>query len=643
MGRSAGRRAARYAGRNAGRSACGWALGSLVIILSLLTPAEGSSGEQPEPAESINVEEAMATYGTMTEWIRAWETPSEHAMPAGSGGVWIGLRWGGRLMGRDSHVETILESTPSPRTLTAPMRGAMSRAREAAVGRDGDAIERARRAERFQEVPSALEVQFALEPKRIRGATAAGLAEQVRPGLDGVLLRLDGEMHAIFPAEMMLQEQGPGGALETFGFEHDLSGAELNARLADGRIRAWRFAVLHLAQASPDDPPMVLHRGSRVVPLSAIDQAELESFAANLAEHLEGRLWPGEQPLGLMGTYLADVDRFDPLTARGADQALAAYALARYAAVRDQRRPDRARRAREAAWRIMNELAARVHVDDRVAPAAPAAGPIDSMGTAAMILLALDRLEGTGELTAEVASLRQIAMNAVRAAWDAESESFAEYVSPPERAACALALESREAVDVLWRETPFDMQPSLLPWIGLAELRLAGSDGEIKSATGLRGLRTRLWETQITGIDSSRRDPATRGAYDLVGALPLEGEALPDWSAARPVAFLAAMLRDERLTTSADGELMREIVNLTRAMRFLRQLSIREADRYRLPDPERAMHGVRGSLLSDRLPPAASAMTLVALAELLASFDAIENRLADANAEPRSTNSGSNR
>jgi len=79
------------------------------------------------------------------------------------------------------------------------------------------------------------------------------------------------------------------------------------------------------------------------------------------------------------------------------------------------------------------------------------------------------------------------------------------------------------------------------------------------------------------------------------------------------------MLGDSVLTP--DGQRFNEILLLQATMRFLRQLQIREADRYRVRVMSSAQGGVRVGLTSQLVSPEATAMTVLAGSEFLRSLD----------------------
>ena len=105
---------------------------------------------------------------------------------------------------------------------------------------------------------------------------------------------------------------------------------------------------------------------------------------------------------------------------------------------------------------------------------------------------------------------------------------------------------------------------------------------------------------------------------------------MPTWQGARPLAFLASMMGDERLTSGGllSGEVPGEIARLLDSIRFLRQLAAGEPEGHMYKDPERAAWGVRKSLWDQMMEPGATAMTLIAVCETLRSVERVADRAA---------------
>jgi hypothetical protein len=161
--------------------------------------------------------------------------------------------------------------------------------------------------------------------------------------------------------------------------------------------------------------------------------------------------------------------------------------------------------------------------------------------------------------------------------------------------------------------------PAQLPWIGFAEIELSAmsGDGEIPSAIALRDARELIWRNQLTPADAGAENA------DLIGGIVFTQarNPLPSWHSARAIAFPAAMLGDERLTDA--DELGAEIMRLVSALRFIKQLTVDEYAAAMHVDPRGTIGGVRSALWDARMPPSASAMSLIAVTEMIRSLDAL--------------------
>jgi hypothetical protein len=182
-----------------------------------------------------------------------------------------------------------------------------------------------------------------------------------------------------------------------------------------------------------------------------------------------------------------------------------------------------------------------------------------------------------------------------------------------------------EAIRDVIRNTPPNGLVATMPWVGWG--LLPGND--LPAAPALREMRSQLWQHQLKAQDLSPDAP------DLAGGIVFttSRQPLPTWQAARPLAFVATMLGDRRLTE--EQEINSETVRLLEALRYLRQLTASEAEAHMYKDPARAIGGVRASLFDQRMPPEATAMTLLTVCETIRSLEAIKQRQAKAKEEQK--------
>jgi hypothetical protein len=342
----------------------------------------------------------------------------------------------------------------------------------------------------------------------------------------------------------------------------------------------------------------------------------MQRFANTLASNILSRHWPGDEALGLMGTLRPWVgDYAEPVIAAPRSQALAALALVRWAELGDG---SKARRV--VAGALLEELAA---IDpDEDDPALEISG-------AAMTLYAINEAVRTGVwgesgVPGAIAALRTRCQIAVEFAIDQPDQ-----LAAPSLALIACAAASDDAIDqstteqivrTLMRESPPQELPALSPWIGWAELALHRDGSHIPSAIALREHRSILWRHQISGIGIGASDP------DLIGGIVFTSSRHPEpnWQTARALALIATMLGDARLTKT--DERLPEIVRLTRAVRFLMELTIDETDAALVPSSgSTAIGAVRMSLTDHRCPLDSTAMTLLTMCETIEAFDKIES------------------
>jgi hypothetical protein len=164
-----------------------------------------------------------------------------------------------------------------------------------------------------------------------------------------------------------------------------------------------------------------------------------------------------------------------------------------------------------------------------------------------------------------------------------------------------------------------------MPWLGSAELRLAELKGQrdVPAAVALRQMRKMMWEHQVGPMDDSAME-SKGGGLDAVGGIVFSARVAgspgrPTWNTARPLAFTATMLGDPRLTDTAERNL--ELARVLAGLRFLRQLEADDFTAWMYPNRSRSRGGVRIAQWDQRMPPDASAMSLLAVCETIKYLD----------------------
>jgi hypothetical protein len=575
-----------------------------------------ASPEPPAPGD------AMLAYAKVESWVHAWSVPEgTEGLPAAAGAA-VTLRLSGSIIGRGSAFSARQEGEPDV------IRAAAALALEEATARmpvEHDALFQDSLRAMAPSLTISLELAGPLVPLAVREYADVSLT--VSAGTEGVAARIGERVDGLFAGTMLANSTEPGSALSAVVSRltgDPRLGLTKPAELAEEHGAVfYRFRTVHLAQTMPGMTPLFLHRGGRLVDRRELTSAALREWADGMAEHLMQRMWPGEEKYGASGTYHPVTGVTEPPFAGPAEQALLALALVRYSEAMTPS-PERAEAARSAAERLMRELAIveAGEVDPLSQPAAVAAA---SVVVRALLASGRDHEE----------------LRAFSDRLDSEMRRWEDDLSlvPPEQrsiAAWALAQRAAEnrlrspaverAVRTLYRETPPGLLVTHMPWLGWAELTLAQAvdqpevDSDIPAAVALREMREQVWKHQLT------EDILDLERLDLAGGIVFTASRnpLPTWHSARPIAFMATMLGDDRLTGSE--EFARELNQVLNSLRFLRQLSAGEAEGHMYRSPRRAMWGVRASVWDQRMSPEATALTLLAVCELVRGLGSVNNR-----------------
>ncbi|TVQ61107.1 MAG: hypothetical protein EA378_09665 [Phycisphaerales bacterium] len=537
--------------------------------------------------------------------------------------VAVTLRASGAVVGRGQAVRA---SGQAP-ALIAAARAAVREARERGHYEPGELGELVRPGERLAITLELAGPMIPMQPSEVTDAAAL-----LRPGIDGVAFRIGNRQVARFPAQLLRTRTLPSEAIPALIAE--LSGdAALGlrdpvatAQRLQGRF--FRFRTLHLAQPTAGAEPLFLHRGGRIVRSGEVNTGALRAFAEGLAGHLIAREWTGPDLRGMFGGYEPILGDYEPPVATDLDQATTAFALLRFAnragAMGLAPGDARAVEARRVAMSLLRRFTTREGL-----------GRLEDPVLSAMVAVALveagARLdEDRGDLAAFDRALL-VCANVLRESYS-PAGGFVRTVPSQARALVAFGLtgvaeasgrftdltRAEGAAASVLRETAPGQLAGEMPWLGWAAVRAAGwraADEPLPQGEGLRQLRADVWLHQLTPNDLDAIDADLAGGIVFTaGAAPL-----PSWHAVRPLAFLATMLGDPRLTD--EQERMPELVRLMSSLRFLLQLSAQAAEGHMYADPSRARWGVRSSPWDQRMPVQASALTLLVVVETLASLD----------------------
>lgn|GEM_PF-516107 len=504
-----------------------------------------------------------------------------------------------------------------------------------------------------------LEIELGSKPEPVIGATYLQAAREIQPALDGIAVRRGNEWALAHPA--VLQSLNVAGAPDqtflSLVMQLGLPARDFDKIPASERVALYRFETTRIVQPTPTMPPTVVYRGSRIEPsrnpVESVDAAH--AAVEGIVQWFERAMirstpTTDAQPagqrraldaLGLRGDYLPADGTDESINAAPAEQALAAYALARCATLN---RADEAlaRRSRDLSLAILAALQDVADIER---------DPLANPKSIAWIVLASVELgnhlhKSPAAITLN-ANAKGLLAKMVTAAANAPAQQPA---SPPQislvfqgdpleqslQAAALAALDHAgnpivdraalvTAIDRCWTTTSRSQIIGVFGWLLLAD-RLMG-DFPSTHIDIARAARAALAIVQI-GMNENAID-TTNGPVppDLVGAFALTGIASKGATAqtARPGYGLALMLDDPTLTPV--GEQFRARAMQMGVIRFLRQLSYDDAASYLSRDRERTIGGIKNAPWDSRVAIAGNAMALLCLEESAFSLKSLNSTL----------------
>lgn len=582
-------------------------------------------------------DEAMKAYAVVDAALRSWKVPDAAAKdPVSVGACCVTLRARGKVLGRG-------EAVGGSSCIARATREGMIQA-QGGIAALRDEFAYSSMAEAAGMVTIGVEFSGAMIPVEFQ--TFGEMDRALSPGLDGVAIRIGDKVEATFPSVILQRAIAP--SLAAAAAAAQLTGDSLlglpeapdaqPAKVRETRkAMYYRFRVRHLVQREAGAPPVFLHRGGKFFDQSRLDVSELRRWADGLARNLVARRWPGEGAIGMSGTDWPALGKTDPAMAGPAEQSLAVVAMCEYLTVRaGVGRFEPAPHAERDPFGVTSLLLADQLLtveDTEVAPwsdAISAASTIVALHAVQRVVQ--PRYVPKAELLARLDE-PVLASFSPQSGWSAS-------LPVPARGLVAWAMLIRSQGDAAKNELAAKAITSIylggtpgrliaqMPWLGFAELDRAEAAGDIAAVTAYRDMRDLLSAAVFQPTDDDQ---------DMAGGIVFTTSDLqyPTWHTARPVAFLAAMLGDARLTDAAERP--RQTARLMSNLRFLRQLSADEYVATAFADPKRTMWGVRSALWDQRQPVEATAITLIAVCETLRSFD----RIADAPAPNPPADAGS--
>jgi len=343
-------------------------------------------------AQAPPVEDAVEAWSLVRNWINTGRVPAGNdTLGPAVQGVAIQLTWQGELIGADqAH-----RATGSTHPLTQAARGALTKA--LADHRFTSLIDPEQRGQEWDLRRSvlsnlAVEVELTGDMQPLTGPLEF-LHQDVHPALDGLAVRRGSQWTLHFPSH--LRAVGRAATRQTLNgmlLVHSINEVEADTMRRSGEVTVYRMPAISLRQLHNSESPSLYLRGREDASTIVASRADAISLSDDLAHGLQRFRQSLPETEGWFGgTWDPNRDEWPRRTASDHNTALCAYALARWAAVRNS--PDD---AIEVVWHALRQLGDHADRDPR---------------TAVLALLASQQL-GQSDLVAQ--SARAVALNAVQ-------------------------------------------------------------------------------------------------------------------------------------------------------------------------------------------------------------------------------------
>ena len=560
-----------------------------LLLLTLYGLCSTSAwGQDPIPS----VEQSVEAWYAVREWVTEFSVPQEgppipieHAS-----GCSIMLRQSGRLVGAGSaraNEERMLHQ--------AAKRALREVLADPAVAAIPDDLR--------NELGARLtvELEFAGPMQPLIGEDPREFANDIHPLRHGLALRIRDQWTVRYPSRLRnMNRWADASMLDGMGLSMGLT-SELRNALSRNDVVAYRFQTIDLAQPEPDAPPRFVTGGTMQPPPSVPRRSDIIDALDALLTHIEGRLWPGEEPLGLMGNYEPARDRFEPLVAPLRDQAVMAWALGRLAANERLDQPIR-NRASDAAASVLVGIVSRDGDETTITEDA-----------ALTLAMEINRELDPALLDPMIAARRKALRMRVRASIEDQSLpsnqdlAFIGFVliSNPAEDDCELA---EHLIEHAWKHTPLPQQVSLLPWIAWAEFEMPACNAE-PSDDALRSLRSMALDRQVPPNDD-------RFGSEVSGGIVL-GDSVRDVTAQSLRVFASMPNMLQRLDSTEHESRVEQSMRLSMAIRYLLQLQMEVDDAALHRSSKRVLGGIRLAPWDARMPTIAQALALLTISESL--------------------------
>jgi len=624
-----------------------------LMAVNIIIAAE-AVGQPVDTQSPTLIDQPLATqaYSVVENWVARGDVPESTVSIEAENvsAVAVTIRFEGVTMGR------AVAAVDNPMALVADRkpRDFMPLLLQAT----GDAIEEARQSlltmasrpgneavpQHYRDIAPLLQldVQIAKLPMLLKLNEPADLVRQSTVGVHGLAMSYEGQWAWSFPGTAIAANLSLPDQLNRMLRELGLDITQL-AEVGQ-RQAMFRFETMHLVRPRDDGPVRLLHRGQDVVGAGPLSAAAVNVVAKLWADHL---LYRQQSDGGFTGTYLPTADRFDPERASVTDSMLVCYALARYSRspgldeADAKRYAEAARRGVSAAIDVLQAMPKFVPEpgknkrEDDEPPKLDQGMPPIRCQHAAMTLLALIETPGTAELKPARDRLAGalLACSGPEGQFRTLPDERSGDVSRPTQALAMLAMvrmyeqtrlpiyleTAKQASEALWSDERSLRIASVMPWAAHCEFDLLRLGHPTPGLLVVRNNSEALWENQVTPRAAARHSDSTKEGYisrDTVGGFRLDNDIVPEptWLTAGPLAGLAAGLPVDRFVSESDRKLWQ--TNIALGLRFLYQLTMTPDAAWYVHDLSRAVGGVRTAFWDNRQPLSATAMALLAAAEL---------------------------
>ena len=540
--------------------------------------------------------------------VRLWAdngletTPVDDSLPRDATGVCVLLRHNGNLLG---YGEAFGESTE---ILEIAASTACKEAKKNPILRNlpDDVRNHALRS-------ISIEVGIAGSATPIPSKNLDIVAKKIEAGVDALAVRRGKNWTFRLPPQMRLSPfRTPVNHLEGMCIK---VGSPASAAIAhqlpeQEDVTVYKVTFISAYQHTSGGEIQLLYRGDTHVPIEKLRQVGLQATADLLASSIINSVWPGDEAVGITGTYQPEIDLISPIIAPVVSQAMAGEALLHYASM-----PDSAHKKEALATyiRIMNDLAV-VNESEL---------PIDGVLEQSFVVLAGGEARG---LSQDADLLIQHCKTGVVAAARKMADGSSVPSRPFARAVLAAAISrmaaqgfdtdiialSERAIKVCLHTTAKSDRASLIPWIAQAGVDVISIGGSV-DISAIQSIRSNALASQYTASEPK----------DLLGGFTLRTSrgSVVDARGIRMLPMLADLLQVEAYTPP--GDRFAALQSLLLAARFTSQLTTTSERASRFPNPKRALGGVRNATWDATMKPEATAMALIGISKAIESIYAV--------------------